>query len=83
MKKVNITICTGQNCYTKGATLFKQLDHMMGSRTKTNIALGGTDCPGYCATCGISQAPCAKVNGQLITQAGPAEVLQATRKYLV
>jgi NADH:ubiquinone oxidoreductase subunit E len=82
MKKVNVTICTGQNCYTKGATLFKQLNIMMGSHLRNNTDLTGSECPGYCAECRGSQAPCASVNGRLITKARPAEVLLATRECL-
>ncbi|VGO20773.1 thioredoxin domain-containing protein [Pontiella sulfatireligans] len=82
MKKVNATICTGQNCYTKGAALFKQLDNIMSVRIKNSITLTGSDCPGYCAECGASQAPCARVDGRLTTRARPAEVLLTTRECL-
>ena len=82
MKKVSVNICTTPNCYVKAAALFKQLDAMMGTSLKNSIALAGSECSGHYAECGLSQAPCAKVNGRLITNARPADILQATRECL-
>lgn len=82
MKKINISICTQQNCYIKGATLFKQLDSIMGASIKSKTNLTGTACPGYCKKMGASQAPCVTVNNRIIPQAQPAEILRATRELI-
>lgn len=82
MNKISVNICTHPNCYVEGATLLKQLDAMMCARLKNKIALAGTDCTGHCSECGVSQAPCARIDGMLIPQAQPGAVLNAIRKVL-
>ncbi len=82
MKNITISICTNRDCFTEGATLFKQLDSIMYTSLKSKFTLTGTECCGHCAECGISQAPCAKVNGKLLSQATPGAVMQEIRECL-
>lgn len=82
MKKINVSICTTRDCFTAGANLFKQLDHIMYTSLKSKFNLTGTECYGHCAACGTPQAPCATVNGTLIPKATPGKVMHEIRECL-
>lgn len=82
MEKINVSICTNRDCFTAGAALFKQLDHIMYTSLKSKFTVTGTECCGHCATCDTLQAPCAKVNGKLISKATPGTVMQEIRECL-
>ncbi len=82
MEKITVSICTNRNCFIAGATLFKQLDSIMYTSLKSQISLTGTKCIGHCVECGSSQAPCAKVHGELLSNATPGAVMQKVRECL-
>ncbi len=82
MGKISVTICTNRDCFTAGATLFKQLDSIMYTSLKSKFSLTGSDCCGHCATCKTPQAPCAKVNGKLLPKATPGRIMQEIRECL-
>lgn len=82
MNKVSVKICSNPNCYIEGATLLKQLETMMCARVKNGIMLSGSECSGHCTDCGVSQAPCARIDGQLIPHAKAGTVISAIRSAL-
>jgi hypothetical protein len=79
MDQIIVSICTGKTCYTAGATLFKQLGLLMGAKVKSQVSLVGAD---DALTTDARLAPCVKVNGRLITQATPGDVMFAIRECL-
>lgn len=82
MEKVIVDICTSPACYTKGARLFKELSSALCASLTSQIALTGSDCPGFCPQNGCMLAPCVRINGRLIPKATAGEVIAAVRDTL-
>jgi NADH:ubiquinone oxidoreductase subunit E len=79
MKKIKVSICSSPTCYIQGARLFKELGNILCASLTDQTELSGTSCGGLCAEAGCPLAPCARVNGRLITGATAGEILQAIR----
>lgn len=82
MEKVIVDICTSPACYTHGARLFKELGGVLCTSLNSQIELTGSHCPGLCMENGCPLAPCAHINGQLMTHATTGEILAAIRAEL-
>lgn len=82
MDKLKVSICSSPTCYTHGARLFKELGNILCEDLKEHIELTGSSCGGFCAKAGCPLAPCAKVSGQLITQASTGDILMEIRARL-
>jgi NADH:ubiquinone oxidoreductase subunit E len=82
MKKVNVTICTGQHCCKTEAAWFKQFDRILCEKIKSQIEIVGANCPGNCPAARSTSTPHVMVNSQPIPNATPLEVIRTIRSYL-
>jgi NADH:ubiquinone oxidoreductase subunit E len=82
MKKVTVTICTGQHCCKTEAAWFKQFDRVLCEKVKSQIEIIGSDCPGNCPFKRILQSPHVMVDNKLVTNATPLEVIRIIRNHL-
>ena len=82
MNKVTVTICTGKYCCTTESAWFKQLDHILGEKMKSQIELTGSVCPGNCPFQHEASSPHVMVNNHLVPNATPLEVVQTIRRWI-
>jgi NADH:ubiquinone oxidoreductase subunit E len=82
MEKVTVTICTGKHCHPTESAWFKQFDHILCEKMKSQIELSGSDCPGNCPFQRKATSPHVIVNGRVVSNASPLEVVQTIRHWL-
>jgi NADH:ubiquinone oxidoreductase subunit E len=82
MKKVTVTICTGKHCSPTESAWFRQLDHVLCAKMKSQIELVGSDCPGNCPNQHKVSSPHVIVNDRVLSNASPLEVVRTIRHWL-
>jgi NADH:ubiquinone oxidoreductase subunit E len=82
MKKVTVTICTGKHCGKTESAWFRQFDHILCEKMKSQIELIGSDCPGNCPFRHEADSPHVIVNDYVVPNANPFEVVRTIRRWL-
>jgi NADH:ubiquinone oxidoreductase subunit E len=80
MKKIKVSICTGTACFVMGASDLILIGEKLPEDLKDKVEIEGITCMGSCKNAKSGKAPFVKVNGELISEANVASVIEKIRE---
>ena len=82
-KKVEVKICTGTLCYVMGGAELQVIDEHLTDEVMEQVSIKGSPCLEHCNNVtNNTKAPYVEVNGEIISEATVAKVVEAINKAL-
>lgn len=81
-KKIKVIICAGTACYVMGVSDIFMIEDNLPENLKGKIEVDGSTCLEYCKTEKYGKPPFVTVNGELISDASMASVIEKIQEYV-
>lgn len=80
-KKIKVIICSGTACYVMGVSDIFMIEENLPENLQGKVEVDGSTCLEYCKAREHGKPPFVTVNGELISDANMANVIEKIQEY--